>query len=463
MATVNGAIDQPVGLLDCPLEVRNQIYASILLDFPHPTVEQLLSRAMSFLPGSEDEQAEAFDNHAQRYPEKTHKISTNILLTNRQTFAEGREIILRRGRFVKVIASDVDLSQRLFASHLCLIDAKYSNLCILTHHISLDSVHIDASSSHGEFVLCGSDVDVFCRAIMGDSGLVLFHQMDEATRHSLAFTTNFHEGNTTPDYLTTPDIHAMVLQPFRKYLREFSRISLQGEYVGLSTELAANVIQDIRSCHVVDRERLIADIQSLHLLGRDLIDEKGFKHSMVPIEKAFAMCARGTGRKDVWAAAQYSTSDDKAFIEDLLGRAYSLLECQLTNIVVSIAQTPVDPDVSDARSNDILRAYEMSVGAGLSFGVPEWKPDRQSEIYLNTTVAMGLVVIYNGRPPDETCLAVGCKAARRALDLDPGNKLLQAAMERYEDWKTHALQQGYFPDIQHEELQNLGRGWWSDL
>lgn len=66
--------------------------------------------------------------------QKTHKIDTNIFLANRQTFAEAKQIILRRGRLVKVISSKVDLPGLLHESQLCVIDAKYSSLSIMTHY-----------------------------------------------------------------------------------------------------------------------------------------------------------------------------------------------------------------------------------------------------------------------------------------------------------------------------------------
>lgn len=143
---------QPCRLLEYPREIRDQIYAEVLLDFPTPSLERLSDRAAHEVvaikwdfdveghDGAEHEieqegnKAPAFHESAVAFLQKTHKIDTNILLANRQTFAEAKEIILRRAHLVKVVTSNVDLSRRLFASQLCLVDVKYSNLCIMTHY-----------------------------------------------------------------------------------------------------------------------------------------------------------------------------------------------------------------------------------------------------------------------------------------------------------------------------------------
>ena len=130
MATGRG--DHFCHLLACPREIRDQIYAEILLEFPTPSLEDLLDCAMLDEPGTTSERY--LHDFALECLERTHKIETNILLTNRQILAEAKQILLRRGRLVKVIASNVDLPQWLCSSQLCVIDAKYSTLCIMTHH-----------------------------------------------------------------------------------------------------------------------------------------------------------------------------------------------------------------------------------------------------------------------------------------------------------------------------------------
>lgn len=151
MATKQLGDHRSCPLLACPREIRDQIYAKILLDFPTPTIDSLLDCALPvphedggrFGPGSwkyrtrggwnSDDDYWLFQRHMLECLENTHEIDTNILLACRQTYKEGRKLILRLGRLVKVTATNVSLRLRLCASKLCLIDKKYSSLCIMTH------------------------------------------------------------------------------------------------------------------------------------------------------------------------------------------------------------------------------------------------------------------------------------------------------------------------------------------
>lgn len=149
MATPLPGDGRPCRLLQCPREIRDQIYAEILMDFPRPSLECLLNRAELEIEMDKikaDEDLLDFDDYyacniPPSFPEyaagplhKTHKIDTNILLANRQTFDEAKQIILRRGRLVTIVSDNVDFSRLLYASQLCVIDGKYRGLSILTHY-----------------------------------------------------------------------------------------------------------------------------------------------------------------------------------------------------------------------------------------------------------------------------------------------------------------------------------------
>lgn len=166
MASQISGDGQPLHLLQLPPEIRDHIYADILLDFPRPSLEELLQRAAyevnSIVPLLDEEDlderydereqesnsAPVFRRHALAMLQGTHEIDTSILLANRQTFAEAKNVILRRGRLVKIFSSNIDLSRRLCASQLCLISPKYSSLCVLTH-----SCKLLQRKRHGPFIV----------------------------------------------------------------------------------------------------------------------------------------------------------------------------------------------------------------------------------------------------------------------------------------------------------------------
>lgn len=159
-------------LLKLPREIRDLIYGEVLLDLPTPSLESLLDRLASHMAtatseslpiggddeghvvGEENEGEErlqmrernvvrAFRSEARAFSKDSLKIDTNILLACRQTFAEAKQLLLRRGRFVKVISTNIGLTRLMFASQLCWIDARYSNFAIMTyfckHHLARHS------------------------------------------------------------------------------------------------------------------------------------------------------------------------------------------------------------------------------------------------------------------------------------------------------------------------------------
>lgn len=168
------ATQQPVDghsfpLLKLPREVRDLIYGEVLLDLPTPSLECLLDRVASHMTtatseslpigvddeghidGEEHEDEEhrgmrernvvrVFRREARAFSEDSLKIDTNILLACRQTFSEAKKLLLRRGRFVKVISTNISLTRLMFASQLCWIDPRYRNFAIMTyfckHHLA---------------------------------------------------------------------------------------------------------------------------------------------------------------------------------------------------------------------------------------------------------------------------------------------------------------------------------------
>lgn len=146
-------------------------------------------------------------------------------------------------------------------------------------------------------------------------------------------------------------------------------------------------------------------------------------------------------------------------------RVHSLVACQVTCVVDSIPQLPnatCRPRHGYSIAREIVRACEMGLSIGVYFGACEWRPDPRMEICLDTTVARGLVAIKNGNPRI-MCVDAGYKAIHRALDLDPNDESLKTKMERYERWKTHALQQVFPPELQDVVLQDMGIYRWSTV
>ncbi|KAL1869412.1 hypothetical protein Daus18300_005624 [Diaporthe australafricana] len=396
MASPSLIVDQPCRLLDCPRDIRDEIYTHLLLDFPVASHSELMERALQDPASIHLEDKETidgacdFDSKALQFVDQRHNIATNILLVNRQVFAEAKEMILRRAQLVKVVAFNIDLSRQLFAGQICLIDVKYSNLCILTHHFNECTVHAVSSAKH-EFVLCGRDVDNFCRAIMGDNALTIRPRLCREIANTLSFVAHFTDQNTIPEYLKKDSTHRKILQPSRNHLREFYNVSVHGHHVGLSRTLAIIAARDMQDAFIPDPEKLLADIHSLQLLGRKLESERGIIESAIPIEKALALCRRPMWYYPFqWEQVQRKAADPKAFREEMARRAYSLLYRR-----IEIAQhflvkaTPAERDALKPSvtmmgvAHRVMRTYYMSVAIRKRFGASSWAPDTWMETSFN--------------------------------------------------------------------------------
>ncbi|KAL2280830.1 hypothetical protein FJTKL_12331 [Diaporthe vaccinii] len=396
--------------------------------------------------------------YAVRSLQKTHKIDTNIFLANRQTFAEAKQMILRRGRLVKVISSKVDLPGLLHESQLCVIDAKYSSLSIMTHYFEHNCPGSRALPHpyKSEFVLCGRDVDTYCRAIMGDTAVILRGQLCGATRHTLAFTTNFHQKNVAPEYLTNDSVHRQVLEPFRKRLRGFPSVSLQGSCVGLSRALAATAVKEMRSPFILYPDEILSEMNNLILLSNEWLEKGSYAYTALPMYKAMDQCARILSDPDLWTRVKRKASDSKAFIKDMLSGAYQLMVMQLTTWLKFARETsPHAPYIGY-----VVKTYEMCLAAARSFGAPDWTPTTSMEICMHYCVARALYT-HRSSGVMRLPLAIGYKAVQRALELAPATEKFKKAMAMYEDWKETAVLFGEFIEVDDDVLVENGVVWWS--
>lgn len=153
MATQHADNGESSRLLALPGEVRDMILAFTLVDFPDLSLDDMVGRSKEISDdlapemgrfneesseGSESEEDDLSASETVDYVLNafldTHEIDTNIFLTCHQIFDEAKDVLMRQGRLVRVIASNFsDLPLRLYTSQICVIDQKYRNLSILTY------------------------------------------------------------------------------------------------------------------------------------------------------------------------------------------------------------------------------------------------------------------------------------------------------------------------------------------
>lgn len=301
---------------------------------------------------------------------------------------------------------------------------------------------------------------------MGDTALILRPNLNPAIHHTLAFTTNFHENNVAPEYLTKAEIHSRVLQPFRKHLCGFSSVSLQGSCVGLDGALAAAAVRDMKSECTLEPDKLLRDIEELVSWSRLWYEKNSYWPIILPIVKATDWCTRAVRDAEVWARIQVKASDRKAFVEKMLLEAYNSVTLQVQMLFKFVHQ--MGPDQAACYTALTMQAYEKSLAAARWFGAPDWRPPIWKEITMNYFTAKVLLenqsTLFTGQP-----LAIGYKAVQRALDLlqqarghksdkEKSNKVV----EMYEKAKETSVGLGSFNEIDDDSvLIENGKKWWS--
>lgn len=306
---------------------------------------------------------------------------------------------------------------------------------------------------------------------MGDTPLLLRPKLTRNTYHTLAFTTNFHKEGEAPKFLLNHKNHEEALEPFRKHLRGFPTFSVRGGCVRLNGALAFAVAADIRPDFVPESDDIIREIHELEALGRKWKGEKSMEDAVVPIEKAMNLCRRAGRLGKVWAAAQPEDSEGKAFAKEVLPIAYRLLAFQVQAYALPLHKMALSHHGEAARASEslgprpsrpasLLKAYERSLAAGKWYGIPGWIPHPEMEALINRAVFAGLFLYRDGRA-SAIAIAIGYKAAQRALDLQPEDEMAKTGMRVYREWKQSAVKRGQIVEIDDNDLEESGLDSWA--
>lgn len=311
-------------------------------------------------------------------------------------------------------------------------------------------------------MLCGRDIDNFCRAITGDTAFILRYQLCPTIRHILAFTTNFHQKDVVPEYLTRDNVHRQVLEPFRKRLRGFPSVSLHGHgsCVKMSRVLAVTAVKEMKSEFILYPYEILSEMKSLMLQSNEWLKKGRYHYTALPIYKALGLCQRILLDSELWARVKGKASDPEAFVNDILSEAYRLMVMLLTTGLKFAPQLSPDAPYTFLT----VQTYEMCLAAARSFGAPDWTPPKHMEMCMHYCVARGLYA-HRAQGVTGVPLAIGYKAAQRALKLAPRTEKLEEKLkelrELYEDWKETAVRSGDFIEVSDDLLVEHGLAWWS--
>lgn len=310
---------------------------------------------------------------------------------------------------------------------------------------------------------------------MGDLAFILRPPLDSAIRHTLAFTRNFHEEHARSSFLARHTAHRQALRPYRKHLRGLSDVSLHGSCVGLSRVLAATALRDFKSRLIPDPDELLSEVEQMssQYMELPINDSTDFGSLVAPFERGIDLCIRATSSSDVWIEVQSKASDPRAFVKKLISTAYQLLVLRQVSrsrfLEYFKTHHPTQPayalglidfafDVTPT-----MQTYEMCLVLAKRFRFPGWTADPPWEIQMNNIVAADIAMVMRFENRTGAPLAIGYKAAQRALELEPDDEESKKRMKWYDVRKRMAIQTSSFYNIVDGVLEDKGMTWWTGL
>lgn len=306
---------------------------------------------------------------------------------------------------------------------------------------------------------------------MGDLAFVLRPQLCPPMRHILGFTSNFHQEHARSSFLARHTAYRRALQPYRKHLRGFSDVLLDGSCVGHSRVLAATALRDFKSQFIPDPEELLSEVEQMisQYMEIPINDSTDFGSLVAPLEKGIDLCIRATRDSDVWIKVQSKASDPRAFVKKLISTAYqSLVLREISRIKFldyfknqSVAASRLIEFVLDITPT--MQTYEMCLVLAKRFRFPGWTPEPFWEIQMNNIVAADIALALRRERRTGAPLAIGYKAAQRALELEPDDEESKERMEWYDVRKRMAIQTSSFYNIVDGCLEDKGMTWWTGL
>lgn len=245
----HSSTNKPFRFMDMPAEVRDQVYANLLypeLDFEHS-----------------HDGAALFD--------------TTILLTNRRIFAEARDVMLKKNKFVRIFARGVCIPPIMAKagvpvvahSHFSREDpiVRHFRGAVMTYFLRDEGCieeHGEMAFNTCDMLIRHEDLGAFLSKI-GDP-LVDAGGLAMKTKHRVVIHDPFKRSKD-PNKFSPVLYQTRLLQPFRDHLHGFTHFKIMGK---VDDEVAATVRQDVLKVIVPEPEVFIESVKKLKDEGNAL-------------------------------------------------------------------------------------------------------------------------------------------------------------------------------------------------
>lgn len=256
----------PFRFRDLPSEIRNKVYGELLCSFgPRPTTADL---------GNMFKLASA-----------RHTIDTAILRTNKTTYLEAYDVMIKKNRFVKITSIQglklqlllCGLQVPVVTSNKRIVDSFRGY--VLEINLRCGKPLFATDDSLGVMGPCNlmvlhRDMDVFCEALADGDAHSPGYREDLQISMTVAPILNepqFLESKPPMREFFSETTQQILLAPFRAHLRGYKAVKIQG-YVHKALTKAAQ--GDIKQDRCLSHEQVLADFTAAKQNGATLFQQR---------------------------------------------------------------------------------------------------------------------------------------------------------------------------------------------
>lgn len=333
---------------DLPSEIRNQIYRELLCTFaPRPT-----TITVGLTTFTEPAQA-------------LHEIDTAILRTNKTTYQEAYDVLVKTNRFVKV-TSRPGLPLKLLLNGL-LVPVVTSDMrtvngfkgYVLAVHLDSPEPRPHAADNEGMFdastvMILHRDLDLFCQSLVdGDAYMSGFNEKLRLLIF-MAPVLTAHEASPSMREFFSLATQKVLLAPLQAELRGFKNVKIQGF---VDKELSKVVQEHMSQDRWSDADQLLADFTAAKEQGSKLFQQRRVEEGCLCWQDA-ALDLDNTMASSSWP--MLLERGGERFVSQLAA-LYFLVRLNIAHVMITAAQKPTRLNHEAMMASDSLNMAVKSL------------------------------------------------------------------------------------------------------
>lgn len=296
-----------------------------------------------------------------------------------------------------------------------------------------DSRLDDHQDAAWEFVICGRDIDQFCRGLMGDVHWFFSEPVDRATSHTFTLLSPKDGlGAHAPAFSVETKVQEQILKPYQTHLRGFQNVSIGTTLPNkIDRNLKTAMMGAIKQGASYGPAKFSNEIIDLTNLAIKMSSKDSIPLAMTSWARSLTKFYSFIGG-DIWfklkqeGGASYAKSIAELWYEYIVTH---------TSFCTDLIYTITKLEMPASHVQAAISPYLLAVGAAYSFSlrnatllrIPGWKPDPETESRMNYKVALSMRL--GGMAVSGP---IGYGAIRRAMEISPDDEDIQMENQEYQ-------------------------------